>query len=87
MTMILILHDYPCGIEVSNNVHSGKVPDLTNGQKQKIRYFFVFRKWQNLLWGSFLKALTCPIFLFFCISAIVQLWISSTNELRVKGTL
>ena len=35
MTMILILCDYPCGKEVSENVHSGKVPDSANESSNK----------------------------------------------------
>ena len=34
MTMILILCDYPCWKEVSDTVHSGKVPDSANGSSQ-----------------------------------------------------
>ena len=31
MTRILIPYDYPCGKEVSDNVHRGKLPDSANG--------------------------------------------------------
>ena len=34
MTRILISYDYPCGKKVSENVHTGKVPDSANGSSQ-----------------------------------------------------
>ena len=34
MTRILIPYDYPCGKEVSDNVHRGKLPDSANGSSQ-----------------------------------------------------